>query len=475
MPAGSLRHGARRRLIRRSARRSRADACSRRGAGARPRLRRRRLDAARLRAAGELGHPLETLHVSARAARGRERGRCGGLSRPRRARSPCPIASWKVASSRVPESRRARAGLRRAAGGRGARRPCARHRSHARRPRRDDPLPPRRVAGRRCVRRAALGGRRRARPAAARARPRGGARRAAPRGHRWRDDSSNADRGARAQPRAPRPPAGVPLAAPGGGGQPAGDCRARWPRTTLRSTRSPRSCSCEGGGLSTAAVAAAPPAVLRRALRRVAGFPAPRPVAAERVGALARAARAAGSVPLGAGRVAERRYAASSSSRRRAARAAAARGRARGARRTPYGDAVVHCALAAAERALDAELAPLARCCARRVRASGCPGARRTIARMLLEARVPRSQRARYPVVSAHGEAVALPGIAVAPRPATTFWTRADPRRHVTGSACRSRRRARGRADLGGRARARGSSSWASRSRATTTVSIHCS
>ena len=42
------------------------------------------------------------------------------------------------------------------------------------------------------------------------------------------------------------------------------------------------------------------------------------------------------------------------------------------------------------------------------------PGARRTVARMLLEARVPRSERPRYPVVSARGKAVALPGIAVA-------------------------------------------------------------
>jgi hypothetical protein len=33
---------------------------------------------------------------------------------------------------------------------------------------------------------------------------------------------------------------------------------------------------------------------------------------------------------------------------------------------------------------------------------------------MLLEARVPRSERARYPVVAVHGEPVALPGIAVA-------------------------------------------------------------
>ena len=63
-----------------------------------------------------------------------------------------------------------------------------------------------------------------------------------------------------------------------------------------------------GDGLATAAVAAAPAAVVRRALRRAAGFPAPRPVAAERVAALARSRSGAGSVPLGAGRTAERRY-----------------------------------------------------------------------------------------------------------------------------------------------------------------------
>jgi hypothetical protein len=34
---------------------------------------------------------------------------------------------------------------------------------------------------------------------------------------------------------------------------------------------------------------------------------------------------------------------------------------------------------------------------------------------MLLEAHVPKSERARYPVVAVHGEPVALPGIAVAP------------------------------------------------------------
>ena len=170
-----------------------------------------------------------------------------------------------------------------------------------------------------------------------------------------------------------------------------------------------------GGGLSTAAVAAAPAAVVRRALRRVAGFPAPRPVAAERVGALARSRSGAGSVPLGAGRVAERRYDRIAIVRAGApAPRAAARGRARRARaRRPTAERVVHCALAAADGALDAALAPGLVLRAPRP-GERLPGARRTIARMLLEARVPRSERARYPVVAAHGEPVALPGIAVA-------------------------------------------------------------
>jgi tRNA(Ile)-lysidine synthetase-like protein len=80
---------------------------------------------------------------------------------------------------------------------------------------------------------------------------------------------------------------------------------------------------------------------------------------------------------------------------------------------TPYGRAVVHCALAAGEAALAAELAPGLVLRAPRP-GERLPGARRTVARMLLEAQVPRSERSRYPVVAAHGEPVALPGIAVA-------------------------------------------------------------
>jgi tRNA(Ile)-lysidine synthase len=166
--------------------------------------------------------------------------------------------------------------------------------------------------------------------------------------------------------------------------------------------------------LTTAEVAVAAPAVVRRALRRVAGFPAPRPVAAERVAALARSRSGSGSVPLGAGRSAERRYdrivivagPAPAVPGREVALAIPGV--------TAYGDTLVHCALGEAEGALAAALAapPILRPARAGER---LPGARRTIARMLLEARVPRSERARYPVVTVHGEPVALPGIAVAP------------------------------------------------------------
>jgi tRNA(Ile)-lysidine synthase len=167
------------------------------------------------------------------------------------------------------------------------------------------------------------------------------------------------------------------------------------------------------GGLLTASAAEAPEAVLRRALRRVAGFPAPRPVAAARVGSLARSRSGGGWVPLGAGRMAERRYeriaivrdAPAISLEHEVALAVPGD--------TAYGDAVVRCSLAAGDAALDAALAPALVLRAPRA-GERLPGARRTVARMLLEARVPRSERSRYPVVAVHGEPVALPGIAVA-------------------------------------------------------------
>jgi tRNA(Ile)-lysidine synthase len=167
------------------------------------------------------------------------------------------------------------------------------------------------------------------------------------------------------------------------------------------------------GELATADVAAAPAAVVRRALRRLAGFPAPRPVAAERVIALARSRSGAGSVPLGAGRVAERRYGriaiVSPGDPQPPARevALAVPGE------TAYGATVVRCERGEGAMALDAALGPNLVVRAAR-EGERLPGARRTIARMLLEARVPRSERPRYPVVAVHGEPVALPGIAVA-------------------------------------------------------------
>ena len=228
----------------------------------------------------------------------------------------------------------------------------------------------------------------------------------------WRDDSSNADRSfARNRVRLDLLPAFRSL-------HPAAE--ANLLRTAVLLAEDDAALDalaadllCDGGGLCTAAVATAPLAVLRRALRRVAGFPAPRPVAAERVAALARARSGAGSVPLGAGRVAERRYGRiaivrggpPSPPQREVALAVPGR--------TLFGETTVHCVLATAEDALDAALAPGLVLRAARV-GERLPGARRTIARMLLEARVPRSERARYPVVSAHGEPVALPGIAVA-------------------------------------------------------------
>ena len=228
----------------------------------------------------------------------------------------------------------------------------------------------------------------------------------------WRDDSSNGDRSfARNRVRLDLLPAFRSL-------HPAAE--ANLLRTALLLAEDDSALDalagdllCDGGDLSTAAVAAAPLAVVRRALRRVAGFPAPRPVAAERVAALARARSGAGWAPLGAGRVAERRY----------GRIAIVQGRPPVPPQrevalavpghTRYGETTVHCALAEAEGALDPALSRVLVLRAPRA-GERLPGARRTIARMLLEARVPRSERARYPVVSAHGEPVALPGIAVA-------------------------------------------------------------
>ena len=280
----------------------------------------------------------------------------------------------------------------------------------------------------------------------------------------------------RAQPRAPRSAAGVPLAAPGGRGQPAAHGRAAG-RGRRRARRARRRAALRRAAASrTAAVAAAPLAVLRRALRRVAGFPAPRPVAAERVGCARARALGRG---LGAARRRPRRRAPLRPHRDRPRRTAVRRRQREVALAVPGRDAlrrdrVVHCALAAAEDALDAALAPGARPARSRAPGSACP-ARAARSRGCCSRRACRAASALATLSS--------------PRTASRWHFRASPWQPPCADpldscshspprepfACRSRRRARGRADLGRRAaRARRASS-ASRSRATTRASIRCS
>ena len=231
----------------------------------------------------------------------------------------------------------------------------------------------------------------------------------------WRDDRSNEDRPTRAtacawiccrrSARCTRPPRPTCCAPP--------SCS---PRTTPRSTRIAAGCSRTATALATAAVAAAPPrgrAAGAAARRGLPGAAPGRCRARRRARALALRRRL---VPLGA-RPLRRAPLRPHRDRRAGAPPAARCARVALAvpARRPTATRVVHCALGDGGR------------CARR-RARGprsmlrparagerLPGARRTIARMLLEARVPRSERARYPVVAVHGEPVALPGIAVAP------------------------------------------------------------
>ena len=189
---------------------------------------------------------------------------------------------------------------------------------------------------------------------------------------------------------------------------------------------------CEDGCLSTAAVAGLPPAVVRRALRRAAGFPAPRPVAAERVAALARSRSGAGSVPLGAGRIAERRY----------DRIAIVRGGPRPppAREvalavpgeTAYGDALVRCALASGRRTRRGARARARPACPAR---GGAPAGRAAHDRAHAARGARAPQRARsLPCRLRVRRAGGTSGHRRGGRPAPTLWTRAHTRRHVTRS-----------------------------------------
>ena len=384
-----------------------------------------------LHALTELGHPLEALHV-AHALRGAEsEADAGGLPRAGRRRSACRIAGRRRRSRPARTSRRARARSG-APRGRAARRPRRRDGAHARRPGRDDPLPPRRLAGRprrsrRCRRRRRTGacgrcsssGRDEVR-AALRARR-----------HPLARGLLEPRPPLRAQPHPARPAAGLPLAAPGGRGEPPAPRPRCWPRTRRRSTQ-PRPACWTGRRASTAAVAAAPRAALvRRALRLLAGLSRrPAPAAAERWAARARARRRG----LGAARRAGAWPSAATTASLVVRAARPRRSRARVPLAVPGRHAVrrrrVRCAARGRRRRARRRARAGGWCCARRVPASASPGARRTIAAHAARGAACRaSERARYPVVAVHGEPVALPGIAVAAGAAPTDWTRAHHRR----------------------------------------------
>ena len=167
----------------------------------------------------------------------------------------------------------------------------------------------------------------------------------------------------------------------------------------------------DGAALDAHAAAAAPPELARAALRRLAGPPSPP------AGCLTRAIelchRRAGTrrVPLGSGRVAERRYgvvrviADAPAPEPPASAALCVSGR------TPFGSLAVSCRPVA--EGLDPALAEGARVRAARP-GEHLDGRRATIARMLLEARVPQPLRSVYPVIEVDGRLVCLPGVAVA-------------------------------------------------------------
>jgi hypothetical protein len=116
-------------------------------------------------------------------------------------------------------------------------------------------------------------------------------------------------------------------------------------------------------------------------------------------------------VPLGAGRVAERRYGIVRVLTEAPAPLPPDSAPLCVSGRTPFGSLAVSCRSVA--EGLDPALAEGARVRAARP-GEHLDGRRTTIARMLLEARVPQPLRSVYPVVEVEGRLVCLPGVAVA-------------------------------------------------------------
>ena len=168
----------------------------------------------------------------------------------------------------------------------------------------------------------------------------------------------------------------------------------------------------DGDALDVPRAAAAPAALARHALRLLAGPPSPPRAGLERALGLLGSTAGSAWVPLDGERRAERRYdrllvvplAALPVPRPRPLRAPGT---------TPFGTHQVR-ALPSAGAGLDPSLA------GRLVLRASRPGERvagrrRSVRRLLLEARVPATLRDGYPVVDLEGKVVCVPGLALAP------------------------------------------------------------
>jgi tRNA(Ile)-lysidine synthase len=167
----------------------------------------------------------------------------------------------------------------------------------------------------------------------------------------------------------------------------------------------------DGAALDARAAAGAPPELARAAIRRLAGAPSPPAACLERALELCHGRAGTRRVPLGAGRVAERRYGIVRVLTEAPAPLPPDSAPLCVSGRTPFGSLAVSCRSVA--EGLDPALAEGARVRAARP-GEHLDGRRATIARMLLEARVPQPLRSVYPVVEVEGRLVCLPGVAVA-------------------------------------------------------------